>query len=122
GYHSVYNSGFYGGFYGPSLGIGMGSYYGGYPYSSSYGYNRPSYGSSYGYNTYNSYPSRMVLVPSQPRAMVSSPRVVDPNTYTGELKPGMVLPDGSVIVSVGPSQPASDSTQAAKPPQADSGK
>ena len=50
----------------------------------------------------------MIVVPSQPATVVRTPQVVDVNTYKGDLKPGMVLSDGAVVVSVGPSVPAAE--------------
>lgn len=91
-----------------------------FPYGYGYGYSSPyvagyRYGSPYGYSS----PSLRVqtyrnVVPSSmyPRAssVVVSRR--NSNVWDGvsDLKPGMVLSDGAIVVSVGPTRPAGQSS------------
>ena len=106
--------------FGGYSGFGVNSGFGGY--GSPYGYG--GYGSSYGYggsrlgysNYYSARPSvyyspnvvsrsSMVVVPSVnvPRSnsnVYTGPMSAD-GQPTGELRPGMVLPDGAIVVSVG---------------------
>ena len=120
-----YGSGLYGSSFGSSFGYGSGLYgssfgYGGYnsypgyysiPRVRSYGvYSAPiviapRYYSASPFNSYG------VVVPQQRVAMpvYPAPAAVAPSTgaqtggpYQGELRPGMVLPDGAVVISVDP--------------------
>lgn len=120
-----YGSGLYGSSFGSSFGYGSGLYgssfgYGGYNSYPGY-YSNPrvrSYGvysapiviapRYYSASPFNSYG---VVVPQQSVAMpvYPAPAAVAPSTgaqtggpYQGELRPGMVLPDGAVVISVDP--------------------
>ncbi len=123
GGNSYYRGGSYG-YGGIGIGIGLGSlgygssYYGNsynsYPRSYGNSYYGNSYGNSYGnpyygnssYGTYSSpqyYRSSPVYstqINTAPAAVVSQP--VMGNPLNGELRPGMVLPDGAVVISVDP--------------------
>jgi len=123
--HSRHSSGVYLRF-GSPLGYGGTGYggwgyggfgYGGLGYSSAQRYGYPSYRYGNSYNTYRPYtatpryppqyiyvqPSVALEVPAQaayakPQAQPST-KVVDPSA---QLRPGMVLPDGAIVVSVDP--------------------
>ncbi|KLU03240.1 hypothetical protein RISK_004552 [Rhodopirellula islandica] len=123
--HSNFGSSY--GYSRPGLSLSIGS---GYPYGYGYGgyglgYSSLGYGYGYpndfryssGYRGYSSYPSRTYVVPSTtyvaplrtvyqagygsssvPPATANAP--IDP--ATADLRPGMVLPDGSTVISVDP--------------------
>lgn len=94
-------------------GIGMSTLPYGYRYGAPYGYSLPTYRysvpgtqvPSYRYSapSYSATSSRIT-------SSVNSPRVWD---GVSDLKPGMVLPDGAIVVSVSPSVPVEKSS--AKP-------
>jgi len=105
---SYYGGGYGGGLYGSSFGIGFGRSY--YPGSSYYGgsyYGNGGY-SAYSYPTVRSYSvvptpvyaTRVYSAPVYAAPAYSAPPLVQGNGIQGELRPGMVLPDGAVVISV----------------------
>lgn len=99
----------YGGFGYSGFGMSSGPYGYGYGFGSPYGY---PYGSiripAYSYSAPRYYSRPGYYAPSSPSVVVSRPA---PNVWDGvsDLRPGMVLPDGAVVVSVGPSVPVDKS-------------
>lgn len=105
-YSSGYGTG-YGG-----LGYNTYGYSWGYPYSSSYGSYGPSYSNVYSYPQpyYQPYinPSGVTSGYQAGYGTFTQPPTVGNNAggqplpSTSDLRPGMVLPDGATVISVGP--------------------
>ena len=102
--------------YGGLGGFRMSSFpYGGYPYGSSLGYSSGAY--RYPAPSYYSAPSYSTPIYSQPAYsnQVISSRPSNVWDGVSDLKPGMVLADGAIVVSVGPSVPANKSSETVVP-------
>ena len=95
-------------------GFGMSTLPYGYRYGAPYGYSMPSYRYSapgYGAPRYSSpsYSSRGYTAPSYSSGVVVQAQSSKVWDGVSDLKPGMVLPDGAIVVSVGPSVPVESS-------------
>ncbi len=112
----IYGNSLYGSSYGSGLSISIGrGGYGGLGYSNYYSapraYVAPQYYSSPAVRSYQVYSAPVVVTPQystspyssvapQPLMQAPAPQPQVGTQYNGELRPGMVLPDGAVVISV----------------------